>query len=64
MAVGTDVGGSVRLPAFQSGVYGFKISSYRISNLGHSTGRKSRFGAANDIVSITGPIGSSVYDLK
>lgn len=37
LGIGTDLGGSVRLPAGWCGLYGFKSSSTRISMKGHAT---------------------------
>lgn len=37
LGIGTDLGGSVRLPAGWCGLYGFKPSSTRMSMRGHAT---------------------------
>lgn len=37
LGIGTDLGGSVRLPAGWCGLYGFKASSQRMSMRGHAT---------------------------
>ena len=34
MAIGTDLGGSVRIPSEFNGVFGFKPTPHRISNIG------------------------------
>ena len=43
IAIGTDVGGSVRIPATFTGTVGFKPTSNRISHKGYKTGSTSDF---------------------
>ena len=42
-AVGTDIGGSLRFPAYFCGVPGFKPTSLRLSKRGHGVARKCDF---------------------
>ncbi|KAK2609124.1 hypothetical protein QQS21_002351 [Conoideocrella luteorostrata] len=60
LGVGTDVGGSIRIPAAYCGLYGFKPSGKRVSTGGWEctmTGQES-------IVAVTGPLGHNVDDLE
>lgn len=50
--VGSDIGGSIRMPAFFNGVYGHKTSPHYISNMGQHPGARS---SANHYMT-TGPI--------
>ena len=61
LGVGTDIGGSVRIPALCCGVYGFKPSSYRIP-YGAVTG-PGRAGSPG-IPSVAGPLANSFEDLE
>lgn len=57
--VGSDIGGSIRMPAFFNGVYGFKTTPHLISNEGQFPGAKA---SANHFMS-TGPITRFAEDL-
>lgn len=60
LGVGTDVAGSIRIPAAYCGVYGFTPSAKRVSLRGSEctmTGQES-------IVAVAGPLGRSVDDLE
>ena len=60
LGVGTDIGGSIRIPAAFNGVYGLRPTALRIPNLGNAgmiVGQES-------IRGVTGPLGQSVQDLE
>jgi Asp-tRNA(Asn)/Glu-tRNA(Gln) amidotransferase A subunit family amidase len=62
VGVGTDIGGSIRVPAMCNGVYGFKPSVGRMPHGGQETG--SLYGNGRvAIQAVTGPIARSVQDL-
>lgn len=63
LAIGTDVGGSVRIPSAFCGVVGFKSTPGRISKRGCMSPRpRDRHGLADIIPSVIGPIAKSVDD--
>lgn len=59
---GTDVGGSIRIPAMCNGIYGFKPSVGRVPYGGQETGQ---FGKGRDaaLKAVAGPLARSVEDL-
>lgn len=57
--IGSDIGGSIRMPAFFNGVYGFKATPHLISNEGQFPGAKA---SANHFMA-TGPITRFAEDL-
>ena len=59
IALGSDSGGSIRLPAAWCGVAGFKPSFGRVPNTGHTP----RAGARSDGRTVVGPIAATVDDL-
>ncbi|KAI9726355.1 MAG: hypothetical protein M1828_001629 [Chrysothrix sp. TS-e1954] len=63
IAVGTDIGGSIRVPAMCNGVYGVKPSSYRVPYEGQQSGHLP--GAAQlGIEASAGPICASFRDCE
>ncbi|KAL8715570.1 MAG: hypothetical protein Q9220_000906 [cf. Caloplaca sp. 1 TL-2023] len=63
MGVGTDVGGSVRIPAFTNGIVGFKPSEGRISIKGTSTGQPDAGGQVG-LQAVVGPIARTLDDVS
>lgn len=57
--LGSDVGGSIRMPAFFNGVYGYKASSHLIPNRGQHPGAR---GQINHLLT-TGPLCRFAEDL-
>jgi len=62
LGIGTDVAGSIRIPAYCNGVYGFRPSIGRISNAGQGS-HVERDGMVG-IEHTTGPLAQSVSGLK
>lgn len=63
LSLGSDIGGSLRFPAWFCGVYGFKPSKNRVSKLGCTAARRERFNDFGHHAADLGPMGSSVDDL-
>ncbi|KAK6076795.1 fatty-acid amide hydrolase (amidase) [Seiridium cupressi] len=61
VGIGTDVGGSIRIPAAANGVYGYKPSFGIIPMIGYSYSGWT--GSNTGIPAVTGPLGHSVRDL-
>lgn len=62
IGVGTDIGGSIRVPAMCNGVYGFKPSVGRVPHGGQEAGSLYGNGRVG-VQAVTGPIARSVQDL-
>ena len=63
LGVGTDVGGSIRIPAMCGGLYGIKPSAQRIPYVGQENG--SREGASKiGLMASAGPIAGSMRDCE
>ncbi len=62
IGVGTDIGGSIRIPAMCNGIYGFKPSAGRLPYGGQEAGSLYGNGRAA-IEAVAGPIARSVQDL-
>jgi amidase len=59
LGVGTDIGGSIRIPAICCGTYGFKPSSFRVPNGGVAS--PARAGSPG-FPSVAGPLANSLED--
>ena len=62
LGVGTDVGGSIRIPAMCNGIYGFKPSVGRIPSEGQ-TGSQPEAAGKVGMESVVGPIANSLADI-
>ncbi|EOO03393.1 putative general amidase protein [Phaeoacremonium minimum UCRPA7] len=62
LGVGTDVGGSIRIPAAANGVYGYKPSFGIIPMIGYSY--SGWVGSNTGIPAVAGPMGHSMRDLS
>mmetsp|Transcript_41988 Transcript_41988/g.90173 ORF Transcript_41988/g.90173 Transcript_41988/m.90173 type:complete len:649 (-) Transcript_41988:162-2108(-) len=63
LGIGTDIGGSVRIPAHFNGLYGLKPTAERMSKKGISMPRKLERNGQTTIKSTAGPLGHCVEDL-
>jgi fatty acid amide hydrolase len=63
LGIGTDIGGSVRIPAHFCGIVGFKATPERMTRLGVSSARVSRMGGQQTIRSVVGPLARTVQDV-
>lgn len=61
IGVGTDIGGSIRIPALCCGTYGFKPSSFRVPQAGMTS--PARMGSPG-FPSVAGPLTNSFEDLE
>ncbi|KAF2242516.1 amidase [Trematosphaeria pertusa] len=62
LGVGTDVGGSIRIPAAANGIYGFKPSYGMLPLLGYAN--SNWLGLNTGIPAVCGPMGHSVRDMQ
>ncbi|KAI9743625.1 MAG: hypothetical protein M1818_002941 [Claussenomyces sp. TS43310] len=60
LGIGTDIGGSIRSPAANNGLYGFKPTSYRLPLSGFSA----TMAGQEQIVAVTGPLSTSLEGIK
>ncbi|KAL4954262.1 amidase signature domain-containing protein [Aspergillus filifer] len=63
MGFGTDIGGSIRIPAMCNGLYGFKPSQGRVPYGGQTDGQPLSKGRVS-IQAVAGPIAHSVSDIN
>ena len=59
---GSDIGGSIRIPALYCGIYGLKPTNKRITDMGMIFPMVPYFGNVN-VMASTGPMGKTVDDL-
>ncbi|KJE97076.1 hypothetical protein CAOG_07548 [Capsaspora owczarzaki ATCC 30864] len=62
LGLGTDVGGSIRVPSNWCGIYGFKPTPQRMSTVGLTNGMSPQYGQ-QAILPVAGPMGRCVEDL-
>lgn len=62
LGVGSDMAGSIRIPAMCNGVYGFKPTEHRVPYYGQA--RPDKAGYPGPIFPVAGPIGQSARDLQ
>lgn len=60
LGVGSDVGGSIRIPAAFNGLYGFKPSGKRVP----TAGWECTMTGSESIIAVAGPLGHCVEDLE
>ncbi|KAI9702416.1 MAG: hypothetical protein M1836_000895 [Candelina mexicana] len=60
LGVGTDIGGSIRSPAANNGLYGFRPTSYRLPVGGYAAAMLGE----EQIVSVIGPLSASLEGIK
>lgn len=61
--IGSDIGGSLRIPAAFCGIYGFKPTTNRLSRKGSALPLRKRFTMHQHLTGTIGPMGGSVSDL-
>src|SRR5690606_9394259 len=61
IALGTDIAGSVRYPAYACGVHGLRPSPGRVPAYNTTTGERS---VGAQLMSVTGPLARTVGDLR
>jgi Asp-tRNA(Asn)/Glu-tRNA(Gln) amidotransferase A subunit family amidase len=64
VGIGTDVAGSIRIPAAYCGVCGFKPTNGRLSMRGVAVARRERANGQKEIIPSAGPMGRCVADLE
>ncbi|KAI9765220.1 MAG: hypothetical protein M1840_007712 [Geoglossum simile] len=60
LGIGTDIGGSIRSPAANNGLYGLKPTAFRVPTDGWS----STMAGADSIVTVIGPLSASLTGIK
>lgn len=60
LGIGTDIGGSIRSPAANNGLFGFRPTSYRLP----ISGNPQSMGGEEHIVTVIGPLSSTLFGIK
>ncbi|OTA63241.1 amidase [Hypoxylon sp. EC38] len=60
LGIGTDIGGSIRVPAANNGIFGFKPTAMRLPNYGWAAA----MAGAEAILATTGPLSTSLEGLR
>jgi Asp-tRNA(Asn)/Glu-tRNA(Gln) amidotransferase A subunit family amidase len=63
ISIGTDIGGSIRIPCSNTGVFGFKPTPQRMTHHGMPAPRPGNSAGQEDIVPTAGPLARCVSDL-
>lgn len=63
LGIGTDIAGSIRIPAAFCGIYGLKPTAGRLSSRGTEAARPSGVDGQNGVLATAGPMGRCVDDL-
>jgi len=63
LSIGSDIGGSIRIPAHFCGIYGFKATAARVSRLGNSMPRLRDRSGQEKVAGVIGPMARSVADI-
>jgi len=63
MGIGTDIGGSIRIPSVYCGIYGFKPTATRLCRIGQIGLNGKKFSPNNFILPTLGPMARSSRDL-
>ena len=58
--LGTDIGGSIRSPAANNGIFGFRPTAYRLP----VKGMEHTMGGAEQILGVIGPLSTSIEGIK
>lgn len=64
LSFGSDIGGSIRLPAHFNGVRGIRASPWRVSMWGHRSALPDNFTSSLWIRACVGPFANTVDDVK
>ena len=63
LGLGSDIGGSIRIPCLYTGLYGLKVTTSRLTLEGTFCGNKTNKRGQINIKACNGPIGKTVEDL-
>jgi amidase len=63
LSIGSDIGGSIRLPSHFCGIYGHKPTQDLISQRGHQPGGIPGLAGSSGLIAVAGPMARSAQDL-